>query len=411
LARQQYGSPCATDTPHMPAIILPRTSVGRYVRQALGNGPYARPTASSALTSVSSAISQSQAAGQVTTIWVGNLPADVSDHDLIQAFATFGTVMSASVSPKPAPASGLRSAFVRFAGRDAASLALAAAGLDQVAVRGRVAFCQWARTNSFGGTSGVDVARTTTVMASTDPLEAELQRLDREELQENMEEAWENEFVVKEEVDTIVKQAFSAAVHSGGRPVNGGEALATLWLGNLPPSCTDVDILAAFSQLGTVLVGIVHQRPSPLGSLSGFVRMSSRMEAMQAMAHCSTGNVEIHGAKVLAKWANQNTKIDSETMNVIPQPPVVPPKVRTLFIGSLPFNITEEEVRQGLHEQGLDGVISLNTTSRSSQGLSGFIRFDTPEAAQEAFAFMSQNPPMIRGQSIAFDWAKSDTFR
>jgi len=83
--------------------------------------------------------------------------------------------------------------------------------------------------------------------------------------------------------------------------------------------------------------------------------------------------------------------------------------VRTLFIGSLPATVTEEDVTSAFADVGFEGTVRLNK-KQSLQGYSGFFKFASPEIAQEAFDYLSQSPLIIEGQQMAFDWARSDMF-
>lgn len=84
--------------------------------------------------------------------------------------------------------------------------------------------------------------------------------------------------------------------------------------------------------------------------------------------------------------------------------------VRTLFIGGLPFDTNEDEVVRALQSVGLEGKVTLCALKPSARGVSGFVRFDTLEAAEAAFIVLGECGPSIRGHTIAFDWAKQDTF-
>eukprot|EP00927_Polykrikos_kofoidii_P071706 TRINITY_DN67943_c0_g1_i1.p1 TRINITY_DN67943_c0_g1~~TRINITY_DN67943_c0_g1_i1.p1 ORF type:complete len:502 (+),score=87.27 TRINITY_DN67943_c0_g1_i1:92-1597(+) len=91
---------------------------------------------------------------EITTLWVGNLPPTCTDTQLFSTFASQGAVMSAVVTPRPAP-SGARSGFVRFASRGEAEMALSTAASGQIVVDKQGLICQFAKANSFGGvTSG-----------------------------------------------------------------------------------------------------------------------------------------------------------------------------------------------------------------------------------------------------------------
>merc|ERR1712007_95291 len=211
----------------------------------------------------------------------------------------------------------------------------------------------------------------------------------------------------------------------------------TLWLGNLPEGTLSADVTAAFSPFGQVLVSSIQNRPSPQGSLSGFIRFVAREEADQALSWAASGRVKVRGVPCVARWARVNSRLDPSTVNymgyrVTNNPSKVPTSpwawsgypttagrvpgpstdgmIRTLFIGGLPFDTNEEEVAQILRRIGLEGKVTLCQSKPSARGVSGFVRFDTLEAAEEALILISEYAPSIRGHTIVFDWAKTDTF-
>lgn len=452
--------------------------------------------------------SQEHAGGEeITTLWVGDLPSTCSDDDLLTGFLSFGAVLSATVSHKPAP-SGSRSGFVRFGSRTEASVALAAAASGQCTVLGEQATCQWARKNSYGGASGTvassgyghssgghangvsnpalesptGAAAVLQALSTYDEKFAEQVLLSAASAASSLGGAWTvrgpaqitwptpapssnlwygsgaslqsgsgpQEYPPSwtSLVNTVPQSTWStpAAVPTSAAPVD--DELATLWVGNLPEGTSDADLGAAFGACGQVIAANVHRRPSPLGSYNGFVRFATREEADSALKICGSGQLTVQGVQCVAHWAKQNSKVDPGFANPVaasalavlpptrqPPPPETPPpavlvnwaaaqqsaaasnrpsvssgggSVQTLFIGSLPAHVTEEDVTNAFADVGFEGSVRLN--KQSSRGLSGFIKFGSPQVAQEAFQFLSLSPLTIEGSQMAFDWARSDMF-
>merc|ERR1711935_359062 len=73
------------------------------------------------------------------------------------------------------------------------------------------------------------------------------------------------------------------------------EEIATLWIGSVPTGTTEMELVQVFSQFGTVVATVVHKKPSPQGSVNGFVRYASRMEGERALQTIATGCVNIKG--------------------------------------------------------------------------------------------------------------------
>lgn len=395
---------------------------------------------------------------EVSTLWVGDIVGEVTSAELHDAFSGCGTVSNVAFNTKPA-ASGARSAFVRFATRDEATVALAGASSGQVTLQGRPLICQWARSNTFDGgerhshgsllavqtmmgaakdhsapavygyaesAAHYQLDAAAALAAARDPLE-QAAAGGADELSKFLDSYYQGQVLPNSVALAGLNPALYAAhayqEYAGAAAQQ--EELTTLWIGNLPEGTTDGDIVAVFSSVGQVLTATVNQRPSPLGSYNGFVRMATRREAEQVLAWCSSGRMLVHGAQALARWAKGNSKVSgaSSVFHSAVETPMTMASasagasvasggsVRTLFLGGLPVDVTVEEVQWAFQQIGLEGHVTLCQAKTSSRGGSGFIKFETQEYAMEAFGIMCQNPPSVRGQAMAFDWARQDSFR
>jgi len=317
----------------------------------------------------------------------------------------------------------------------------------QTCVLGVPVSCQWARTDSFGGASSL-----TTDLTHADELLRTSSDKSMTEFKGGQLSVSPPSWIPAEPPASAPTQRTPQRV--GYEPLSYGqgfpqgadcqpsfiqheEELTTLWLGNLPEGTLSADVTAAFSPLGQVLVSSIQNRLSPQGSLSGFVRFVTREEADQALNWAASGHVTFRGVPCVARWARVNSRLDPSTVNCLSyrvtnnssKVPTLPwtwsgypttagrvpgpstdGSIRTLFIGGLPFDTYEEEVAQTLRMIGLEGKVTLCQSKPSARGVSGFVRFDTLEAAEEALILMSEYTPNIRGQTIVFDWAKTDTF-
>lgn len=344
----------------------------------------------------------------ITTVWVGDLPFETSDQDLLDNFAFMGNVMGASVSRKPA-ASGVKSGFVRFASRAEGDGALQAAASGSIIVLGTPVTCQWARSNTTGGLSG----------GSSAPVQQYSQV----------------GAVYKGAPKGVPKGASKGAPNKSWSysPAPAiSEELSTIWVGNLPEGTSDMDLAGVFGQFGYVVGASVRPRPSPMGSYGGFVRFANGHEANHALSVCSSGQVYVQSSALVAQWAKTNSKVDPSilpapapapqynsypeysnagppTSGLIPQPDGASGSVQTLFIGSLPTYVTEADVTMALSSVGIEGTVTLNKPS--SRGGSGFVRFTDPHTAQISLGHLIENPIEMDGQQIIFKWAKNDTFR
>lgn len=363
----------------------------------------------------------------ISTLWVGDLPAESSDEDLLHGFIHFGQIVSAKVSHRPAR-SGARSGFVRFGTRVEADSALVTALAGLVLVGGSVVTCQWAKSNTTGGASGGMLAAVEDYHQPPPP--------------------------TTPYPGPRKGSGKAAGWGGGGQYQKGGwgkstsptEQLATLWVGSLVEGTTPDILSGAFGAYGQIVAATVSQRASPLGSYNGFVRFAQRHEAEQAMALCASGQMTVNGAQVIASWAKENSKVDPNLAASHQAPPSYQSKggydegymrgvqdalagkghhggfapsnsygnapasgtgIRTLFVGSLPLSVTEAELQQSFADHQISGVLTLNKPS--SRGLSAFIRFSSPDEATQALQYAREIPILVNGDQISLDWAKSDS--
>mmetsp|Transcript_33365 Transcript_33365/g.61196 ORF Transcript_33365/g.61196 Transcript_33365/m.61196 type:complete len:382 (-) Transcript_33365:77-1222(-) len=355
------------------------------------------------------------AAEELTTIWVGDLPQEVTYTDLYIGFGPFGAILGANVSPHAA-ASGMRSGFVRFRSRNEAEMAIASAQLGQALIWGQPVVCQWAKSNSFastpaeggkGGSPGYG--------------------------------AWKGRAGPASHAPAAFSHIYGAALYPpqrylGGKPYTQAqpqaEPITTLWVGSLPEGVLDADLAEAFSICGQVIVATVHRKPSPQGSYSGFVRFTSRVEAEAAMVGLAAGAITVHGQAIVGQWAKVNSRVDGmndaglgpngyakqEPIGARPAAAQVTPVavpgvgVRTLFMGNLPSDVTEAEISQGMLEMALEGAVKICPSKLPGRGPTAFVRFLSAESACEALDVLRGSPLDIRGSLVEVQFARNDTF-
>merc|ERR1711920_924977 len=66
--------------------------------------------------------------------------------------------------------------------------------------------------------------------------------------------------------------------------------------------------VGALTPYGDLITVRILAKPSPQGSLSGFVRFASRQEAELAFAGINAGQVKLGGIVICARWAKENSR-------------------------------------------------------------------------------------------------------
>lgn len=338
-----------------------------------------------------------EATEELSTVWMGNLPPNVTQADLLAELSEFGVIINTLISGRPAP-SGALSGFVRFATRAEASALLCAASVGKVAVLGSLVTCEWARRNSHvaGHDNGGRPRH--------------------------------------EQVATAPMGLLSTAT---ARVAD--EELATLWVGDLPDGTTEESVISAFSAYGQVLTAVVQQRPSPMGSFCGFVRFASHAECEYALSLCLEGRVFVLGVPVLARWATENTRVDRGRPRPFGSPPMPtqePPiqegqplstfvghvklehhfdgysadgeELTTLWLGDLPEGTTEGDVAASF-AQGGQILVSVSRRPSSRGYYSGFIRFPTRGEAELALSWCDAGHIITNGVRTTARWARKNT--
>lgn len=346
---------------------------------------------------------------EITTLWVGDLPAECSNDDLLYGFAEYG-LLNASVSSRLA-ASGARSGFVRFGSSHQAQAALNAAHGGMIAVGGQPVVCQWARQNSFSGATSDHIQSQPQHQAFAPPGGGF-----------NMAPPARGKGYSKgypvQGYAPVPPARYAPPVRPGWQvgplPTAWGEDIATLWLGNLPEGTTMEEIASVFSETGTVLVASVSSKPSALGSFSGFVRLSNRSEAEFALASVTEGSILVQGAPCVARWAKVNSKVEGAVGTAAPSAALWRPNVpagnsSTLFVGSIPLDAAEAEVYEALVASGIQADVNVKMQRPTHHGLAGFVKFASPEAAMEAYEMHQVRALQIRGQVLKVDFAKQDS--
>jgi hypothetical protein len=299
--------------------------------------------------------------GDISTLWIGSLPVDATHNDVLGTFGLYGRVTSVVISDRMAR-SGALSAFCRFATHSEASVAMSACS-GQATIKGSAVTIAWAKSNSLGQTRPVAVVPRVMLPRR--------------------------------------------------------EELTTLWIGNLPGPSDEGEIAALFSQYGQVLSVMVHPRPSPQGSHSGFVRFVTRKEAEAALAATGMCLVAIQGIPVAAQWARENSKLPpgvqlpqllaQHNISINPGVAGAPGGIRTLFLGSLPPDATESDVAQAFDVASVGGMTVTMNRQQTPRGFSAFLKLESPEVAEQVLLMCKEQAPLVRGQPITVDWAKADS--
>lgn len=83
--------------------------------------------------------------------------------------------------------------------------------------------------------------------------------------------------------------------------------------------------------------------------------------------------------------------------------------VQTLFLGNLPFDASENDVRVALAEAGLGGSTTVKMARPGRHGLAAFLKFSSVEEAQTCYNTLRKIPLMVSGTAASVDLAKSDS--
>lgn len=240
------------------------------------------------------------------------------------------------------------------------------------------------------------------------------------------------------------------AVSSATSAVLPTEEITTLWVGSLPVGTQEAELVRVFSQYGMVLACVVHSKPSPQGSLSGFVRYSTRQEGELAMSYCNAGATQINNMPIVAKWAKGNSRIGmgvgghasagpvammpgmallsslpsaspvtplpgmqlltavaASTQAPLPPPPLISqqrltPRLQTLSVFGLPSGISNEELKAGFEWTGFPCIAQVDGNNV------GFVKFATPEIAEAIIARTGGAPFGLKGAAAVLSWPQSD---
>lgn len=217
-----------------------------------------------------------------------------------------------------------------------------------------------------------------------------------------------------------------------------GDVITTLWVGSLPVGTQEAELARVFGAFGTVVACVVHSKPSPQGSLSGFVRFSMRQEGELAMQYCNAGSCQINNMPVVAKWAKGNSRVGMGVGGVAsarpasvmpgmqlasaapalgtqlqlpslpPQQPLLPvprlePKLQTLSVFGLPAGMTNDQLKAGFEWTGFPCIAQIDGTNNV-----GFVKFASPELAETVMASTGGSPIGIQGAAVMLIWPQSD---
>lgn len=319
-------------------------------------------------------------ADEITTLWVGNLPGETTDRDLLNEFVNFGSVLSAVVSQRPA-ASGARSGFVRFGTREEAGLALAASLAGQLAVGGTYVTCQWARANSFGGISGGMASSSAGAAPQAPASEQEPCRVCRgagcyECNETGMDAVYstgqvqQSQHDFDDEAQKQAYEAFEAEITARATVQVAQEELA--WAEH------QAQLTATAARASASLASASN---APWRRPAGDSAQANALEGLAVAAHEIASGESASGGEIT-----------------------------TLWLGNLPQGSTEDDVTMGFFTLGQWQVLATSVNRRASQGvLSGFIRFLHRVDAEQALMWVTAGNVVVNGVAIQAKWARNNS--
>lgn len=231
------------------------------------------------------------APGEVlTTLWVGNIPESVSAEELKAAFSPYGQVLDASLMDGLSSL-GQRQGFVRFSRAEEVATALAVAEKSQMQLAGQPVKCSWAKRNLFKSEQENAAVPVVTGMPMTMPMTMPATM------------SMTMPMSMPAAAPTFSFPSMAAPAHASA-----GE-IVTLWVGSLPAGTQESEMASIFGAYGAVVACVVHSKPSPQGSLSGFVRYSTRQQCELALQFANAGSLQVRGQPIVARWAKGNSKV------------------------------------------------------------------------------------------------------
>lgn len=360
------------------------------------------------------------------TLWLGSLPPEATEDDLIATFSPYGQLVSATLNSKLSPAGSL-SGFVRYATPQEAQMALASVNSGAVYIGNAPVSAQWAKANSKPSPG----------------------------LWPPQEQGYPTQHYGYGGGQEQRYGGGKGHGKNGGGDYGGAQLsdeLTSLWVGSLPVGISEADLATCFQPCGTLVSAIVNRKPSPNGSISGFVRFHTRQEAEGALHLLESGMVRCGDVPMCGQWAKGNSKPSpslwppgaASQVTVVPPPhyaeaiwqpasrvatskvgppprqipaPIRPanapkpgsaPKpagegIRTLFVGGLPDNATAETVIEVFREQILADVLA-----KVIRDGCAFAKFKTREEAQAALDIANSVGLVYQDTNWVCQWAKWD---
>eukprot|EP00667_Euglena_gracilis_P004381 EG_transcript_4404 len=283
------------------------------------------------------------AAGAVPKLFVGNLPADVTEAALDALFRQYGRLERIVMVAKPSP-SGNRSAFAIFSSLEECKYAISV--LD-----GRYTFPN---------------GRDTIVVRFADGAAAGPERR-----------------------------------YGGPMPVDAG---ARLFVGNLPDSCTQDALVALMSNYGQVVSSHMMTAPSASGAICAFVEYADPMQAKSAiMALDGVYPFPPRSTPMTVSYAKSKGRQGWEGGWGGGAPPHGHGSEVKLFVGNLPGDVSQDELWELFAPFG--NLIEAFLFKRGPETAKGaFVRFTDWANAQQAIA--SMHGQSVRGNSIVVEPAR-----
>ncbi|OUM64964.1 hypothetical protein PIROE2DRAFT_24758, partial [Piromyces sp. E2] len=175
---------------------------------------------------------------------------------------------------------------------------------------------------------------------------------------------------------------------------------ATIFVGNLSYNMTEDWLAEEFSVVGEVVgARIITDRESGRSKGYGYVDFADKATAEKAVNEYN--GKELDGREVRLDFANSPNKSSKPKKNYDNKPRSAPSK--TVFIGNLSWNTTEQTLSDMFNEYG--NVVSIRIPTEKETGRKkgfGYVEFDEIDAATKALELSGTE---VDGRAIRLDYA------
>jgi len=182
-------------------------------------------------------------------------------------------------------------------------------------------------------------------------------------------------------LQTAQQQAANEAKESGQEPSR------AVWLGNLHPETTDVELHAMLGRYG-MIESVKLLGPPKNCAFVRFVELDSAIQA-----HAAMQGATIHGQNIKVGWGKPEPT---------PRPDIGPPPCRNLWLGNIAPEVNEEQIRQSFAQFGKIEKIRI-----LPQKGCAFVNFATLDAAINARK--SMQGATFCGRQLKINFGKEET--